>query len=47
MFTKVVKKKEKKMSEDGRSPWVHGREGAGPEETMNEVREASHGTVSI
>ena len=24
------KEKEKKMLEDGRLPWVHGREGAGP-----------------
>ena len=35
------------MSEDEHSSWVHGREGAGPEETMKEVCEASHGTVSI
>ena len=31
---KEKKRKEKKMLEDGRLPWVHGREGAGPEELM-------------
>ena len=51
IFTKVVKKKkkrkEKKTSEHGRSPWLNGKEGAGPEETMKEACEASQGTVSI
>ena len=32
------------MSEDGSSPWLFGREGAGPEETMKEACEASQGT---
>jgi len=33
------------MLEDGCLPWVHGKEGVGPEELM--IHEASQGTVSI
>ena len=32
--TKEKKRKDQKMLEDGRLPWVHEREGAGPEELM-------------
>ena len=47
VFTKIVRKiKEKKMLEDGRLPGYM-REGAGPEELMKYVCEASQGTVSI
>ena len=35
------------MLKDRRLPWVHGREGAGPEELMKFVCEASQSTVSI